>query len=138
MVEAIAAHDPERAHGAHFNHVMRARERLTHTEAPPTASTTEGFPMRHETPGHRAEAISFIENVTYNDLPAEALRIGKRCMVDTLGLYLAAVSNIPCRCWRATPSETGGREDAVRHRGRPQEGARRARRARARHRRPRA
>lgn len=32
MVAAIAAHDPERAHAAHFNHVMRARERLTHTE----------------------------------------------------------------------------------------------------------
>ncbi len=33
MVEAIAARDPERAHAAHFNHVMRARERLTHVES---------------------------------------------------------------------------------------------------------
>jgi DNA-binding GntR family transcriptional regulator len=33
MVEAIAANDPERAHSAHFNHVMRARERLTHAES---------------------------------------------------------------------------------------------------------
>jgi DNA-binding GntR family transcriptional regulator len=32
MVEAIEAKDPERAHVAHFNHVMRARERLTQTE----------------------------------------------------------------------------------------------------------
>ena len=33
MVEAIAAREPERAHAAHFNHVMRARERLTHVES---------------------------------------------------------------------------------------------------------
>ncbi len=32
MVEAIAAKDGERAHRAHFDHVMRARERLTHTQ----------------------------------------------------------------------------------------------------------
>ena len=33
MVEAIAAGDAERAHRAHFDHVMRARERLIHTQA---------------------------------------------------------------------------------------------------------
>mgnify|MGYP006286464103 FL=1 len=32
MVDAIAAKDGERAQRAHFDHVMRARERLTHTE----------------------------------------------------------------------------------------------------------
>jgi DNA-binding GntR family transcriptional regulator len=32
MVLSIEAKDPERAHVAHFNHVMRARERLTQTE----------------------------------------------------------------------------------------------------------
>ena len=32
MVDAIAAKDGERAHQAHFDHVMRARERLTQTE----------------------------------------------------------------------------------------------------------
>ena len=32
MVDAIAAKDGMRAHRAHFDHVMRARERLTHTE----------------------------------------------------------------------------------------------------------
>ena len=36
-----------------------------------------------------ADAARFIENVAYKDIPAEGLRIGKRCMVDTLGLYLA-------------------------------------------------
>jgi DNA-binding GntR family transcriptional regulator len=32
MVDAIAAKDGDRAHRAHFDHVMRARERLTQTE----------------------------------------------------------------------------------------------------------
>ena len=39
-----------------------------------------------------AEAIAFVEKVSYNDLPAEALRIGKRCMVDTLGVMIAGCS----------------------------------------------
>ncbi|MDB5651776.1 MAG: transcriptional regulator, GntR family, partial [Hyphomicrobiales bacterium] len=33
MVEAIADRDPERAHRAHFDHVMRARERLISAES---------------------------------------------------------------------------------------------------------
>ena len=32
MVDAIAAKDGDLAHRAHFDHVMRARERLTHIE----------------------------------------------------------------------------------------------------------
>ena len=59
-----------------------------------------------------AEAISFIENVTYNDLPAEALRIGKRCMVDTLGLYLAGGLEHSVQMLARDAVETGGREDA--------------------------
>jgi 2-methylcitrate dehydratase PrpD len=59
-----------------------------------------------------AEAISFIENVTYNDLPAEALRIGKRCMIDTLGLYLAGGLEHSVQMLARDAVETGGREDA--------------------------
>ncbi|MDP2357604.1 MAG: MmgE/PrpD family protein, partial [Beijerinckiaceae bacterium] len=39
-----------------------------------------------------AEAIEFIEKVSYNDLPGEALRVGKRCMVDSLGVMIAGCS----------------------------------------------
>ncbi|WP_342362817.1 MmgE/PrpD family protein [Terrarubrum flagellatum] len=36
-----------------------------------------------------AQALRFIERTTYADISPEALRIARRCMVDTIGLYLA-------------------------------------------------
>ena len=36
-----------------------------------------------------AAAAEFIENVTFNEIPAEALRIGTRCLLDGLGLFVA-------------------------------------------------
>ncbi len=59
-----------------------------------------------------ADAIKFIETVGYDDLPAEALRIGKRCMVDTLGLYLAGGLEHSVQMLALDAVETGGREDA--------------------------
>ena len=59
-----------------------------------------------------AEAIQFIESVSYEKLPAEALRIGKRCMVDTLGLYLAGGLEHSVKMLAKDAVETGGREDA--------------------------
>jgi len=35
------------------------------------------------------EAARFVTNLTYTDLPPEAVRIGKRCVLDGLGLILA-------------------------------------------------
>jgi 2-methylcitrate dehydratase PrpD len=60
-----------------------------------------------------AAGIEFIENVTYADLPAEALRIGRRCMVDTLGLYLAGASEPTVRLLVEDALETGGKADAL-------------------------
>ncbi len=59
-----------------------------------------------------ADAIEFIENVSYDTLPTEALRIGKRCMVDTLGLYLAGGLEHSVKMLAKDAVETGGREDA--------------------------
>jgi 2-methylcitrate dehydratase PrpD len=36
-----------------------------------------------------AAAAEFVQNVTYNAIPAEALRIGTRCLIDGLGLFVA-------------------------------------------------
>lgn len=58
------------------------------------------------------EAIRFIETVRYEDLPEEALRIGRRCMVDTLGLYLAGGLEGSVKMLAADAVETGGRPDA--------------------------
>ena len=59
-----------------------------------------------------ADAIRFIETVRTPDLPAEAIRIGKRCMVDTLGLYLAGGLEHSVQMLARDAAETGGREDA--------------------------
>ena len=60
-----------------------------------------------------AEAIEFVEKVSYNDLPAEALRIGKRCMVDTLGVMIAGCSEHSVHILVDDALEQGGREDAL-------------------------
>ena len=36
-----------------------------------------------------AAAAAFIEQVSARDLPSEAVRIGNRCVLDGLGLYVA-------------------------------------------------
>ena len=60
-----------------------------------------------------AEAIAFVEKVSYNDLPAEALRIGKRCMVDTLGVMIAGCSEHSVHILVDDALEQGGRQDAL-------------------------
>ncbi len=60
-----------------------------------------------------ADAARFIENVAYKDIPAEGLRIGKRCMVDTLGLYLAGGLEPTVQLLAADAVETGGKADAL-------------------------
>ena len=59
-----------------------------------------------------AEAIAFVEKVSYNDLPAEALRIGKRCMVDTLGVMIAGCSEHSVHILVEDALEQGGRAAA--------------------------
>lgn len=59
-----------------------------------------------------ARAIRFIERTTYADLPDEALFIGRRCMVDTIGLYLAGSQEKSVRILIADALAQGGRGDA--------------------------
>jgi 2-methylcitrate dehydratase PrpD len=58
------------------------------------------------------QAIRFVENTRYADLPAEALRIGRRCIVDTIGLYLAGSREHSVRILIEDALEQGGRADA--------------------------
>lgn len=60
-----------------------------------------------------ADGARFIENVSTKDLPAEALRIGRRCIVDTLGLYLAGGLEPTVHMLAADAVETGGKGDAL-------------------------
>ncbi len=60
-----------------------------------------------------AQAVRFIEAVHYDDLPDEALRIGQRCMLDTIGLYLAGALESSTRILVEDALEQGGRPDAL-------------------------
>jgi 2-methylcitrate dehydratase PrpD len=60
-----------------------------------------------------AEAIKFVEDVGYGDLPAEALRVGKRCMIDTLGVMIAGCSEHSVHILVEDAIEQGGRQDAL-------------------------
>ena len=58
------------------------------------------------------EAAHFIETVAFQDIPEEALYIGKRCIIDGLGLYVAGSEEHSLEILIAEASAMGGREDA--------------------------
>ena len=59
-----------------------------------------------------AEGARFIENAATKDLSDEALRIGRRCIVDTLGLYLAGGLEPTVKILAEDAAETGGKAEA--------------------------
>lgn len=60
-----------------------------------------------------AQAAEFIETVCYEDIPAEALRIGKRCLLDGLALYVAGSEEHSVHMLVEEALATGGRADAL-------------------------
>ncbi|HWP60019.1 MAG TPA: MmgE/PrpD family protein [Candidatus Acidoferrales bacterium] len=60
-----------------------------------------------------AAAAAFIEAVSFNDLPAEAIRVGTRCVLDGLGLFVAGSEEESVQILIADAEETGGRPDAL-------------------------
>lgn len=60
-----------------------------------------------------AEGARFIENAATKDLSAEALRIGRRCIVDTLGLYLAGGLEPTVQILAEDAVDTGGKAEAL-------------------------
>jgi len=60
-----------------------------------------------------AQAVRFVETVRFEDLPAEALRIGRRCVLDGLGLFVAGCVEESVRILIADAIDQGGREDAL-------------------------
>lgn len=59
------------------------------------------------------EAVAFIEGVTFDDIPAEGLRIGKRCLLDGLGLFVAGSEEHTVDILVEEAKEMGGRGDAL-------------------------
>jgi 2-methylcitrate dehydratase PrpD len=58
-------------------------------------------------------AANFVENVRYEDIPEEAIRIGTRCILDGLGLFVAGSDHEMVDILVEQARETGGRPDAL-------------------------
>ncbi len=60
-----------------------------------------------------AAAAAFVENVTFAGIPAEAVRIGTRCLLDGLGLFVAGSEEHSVRLLIDEAEQTAGRPDAL-------------------------
>lgn len=59
------------------------------------------------------DAAQFIESVTFNDLSDEVLRIGTRCLLDGLGLYVAGSDHECVTVLADVAKNTGGAGEAL-------------------------
>ncbi|MSP40107.1 MAG: MmgE/PrpD family protein [Deltaproteobacteria bacterium] len=60
-----------------------------------------------------AAAAQFVEEITFAKIPAEALRIATRCLLDGLGLFVAGSEEHTVQLLVDEAAETGGRPDAL-------------------------
>ena len=60
-----------------------------------------------------AAAAAFVENVTLDDIPAEAMRLGTRCLLDGLGLFVAGSEEYSVGLLIEEAQQMGGRPDAL-------------------------
>ncbi len=60
-----------------------------------------------------AAAAQFVAEITFDKIPAEALRIGVRCLLDGLGLFAAGSAEHTVEILVEDAAETGGRPDAL-------------------------
>jgi 2-methylcitrate dehydratase PrpD len=60
-----------------------------------------------------AAASEFIEQITFDAIPTEAIRIGTRCLLDGLGLFLAGSEEHTVQLLVEDAEQTGGRPDAL-------------------------
>src|SRR5262245_2641644 len=58
-------------------------------------------------------AAAFVENVGFADIPTEAMRIGTRCLLDGLGLFVAGSQEHSVRLLIDEAEQMGGRPDAL-------------------------
>ncbi len=65
-------------------------------------------------PGHITEdAARFIESVRFEDIPAQAITIARRCVLDGLGLFVAGGAEESVRILADEALDQGGRADAL-------------------------
>ena len=60
-----------------------------------------------------AAAAGFVQSLHYDDLSEEALHIARRCILDTMGLYVAGLTEHSVHILIDDARDTGGRTDAA-------------------------
>jgi 2-methylcitrate dehydratase PrpD len=60
-----------------------------------------------------AAAAEFVENVTFNDIPAKAVHVGSRCVLDGLGLFVAGSEEQSVQILVEEAAQMGGRQDTL-------------------------
>lgn len=60
-----------------------------------------------------AQAAWFAAGLRYEDIPAEALQIGRRCLIDGLALFVAGISEESVAILITDAKEQGGRPEAL-------------------------
>jgi len=60
-----------------------------------------------------AAAAEFVEKIHFGAIPADALRIGTRCLLDGLGLFVAGSEERSVQLLVEEAEQTGGRSDAL-------------------------
>lgn len=60
-----------------------------------------------------AAAAEFVENVSFQSIPSAALRIGTRCLLDGLGLFVAGSEEHTVQILVEEAEQVGGRADAL-------------------------
>jgi len=59
------------------------------------------------------QAVAFVEGADASTMPDEALHLGLRCMLDSIGLYIAGTTEDSVAILCAEARDQGGREDAA-------------------------
>ena len=60
-----------------------------------------------------AAAAEFVEQITFDAIPTEAIRIGSRCLLDGLGLFVAGSEEHTVQLLVEDAEQIGGRPDAL-------------------------
>jgi 2-methylcitrate dehydratase PrpD len=60
-----------------------------------------------------AAAAEFVESIAFNAIPPEAIRIGTRCLLDGLGLFVAGSEEHTVQLLAEDADQMGGRADAL-------------------------
>jgi 2-methylcitrate dehydratase PrpD len=60
-----------------------------------------------------AEAATFAASLSYDAIPPDALKVGRRCMIDGIGQFVAGSTTEPVAIVAKDAREQGGREEAL-------------------------